>query len=380
VTYNGNAGSFNPNEGFIRYSTLGLSNAMVAPQYFFSTLAQASAAIVGFVIAVAAALYSLERQRVERRTDEYREALTEFRNRYGFALMALDSLLEGEGGDTTNEMTDDLSLDNGELEELVREEYNEKPATSLYMAHVRRILGIFNRIAPANDSILSPDELAALQQSIHWMYIQFYNISGEPNLVIKELVGEVTDKPYSDFDECADITLFDDTNGETAYRPSHLQEWFKERRVVESELLRPTPEEEDVLNVRGEYTTGDNFWSVKVLAEYLHNDFQKLRREPAGTAIDYESGIRPVLKISTYLILVGVILPTMFLFSVPVTVPTWLVFVAQVLLLAGTLTLALTLIEFILRSAEPRNQMADDENLSEFSSTVLDILPNLPFE
>ncbi|MYL17991.1 hypothetical protein GLW36_15230 [Halorubrum terrestre] len=353
---------------------------MVAPQYFFSTLAQASAAIVGFVIAVAAALYSLERQRVERRTDEYREALTEFRNRYGFALMALDSLLEGEGGDTTKEMTDDLSLDNGELEELVREEYNEKPATSLYMAHVRRILGIFNRIAPANDSILSPDELAALQQSIHWMYIQFYNISGEPNLVIKELVGEVTDKPYSDFDESADITLFDDTNGETAYRPSHLQEWFKERRVVESELLRPTPEEEDVLNVRGEYTTGDNFWSVKVLAEYLHNDFQKLRREPAGTAIDYESGIRPVLKISTYLILVGVILPTMFLFSVPVTVPTWLIFVAQVLLLAGTLTLALTLIEFILRSAEPRNQMADDEHLSEFSSTVLDILPNLPFE
>ncbi|KPN31942.1 hypothetical protein SY89_02699 [Halolamina pelagica] len=352
---------------------------MVAPQYFFSTLAQASAAIVGFVIAVAAALYSLERQRVERRTDEYREALTDFKNRYGFALMTLDSMLEGEGGDTTHEMTDDLSLNNDELEELVREEYDENPVTSLYLAHVRRVLGIFHQIGPENDYILSPDELEKLRQSVYWMYIQFNNIGDEPNSAIKEFIKEATGKHYSEHDKSAGITLFGDYGDITGFGPFQLQEWFEERRAVESEVLRPTPDEDDVLDIRDEYITGDNFWSIKILSEYLHNDFQKVRREAVGTAIDYDSGIRPVVKVSSYLILVGVILPTTFLFSAPVTLPTWFILLSQVLLLLGTLALALTLVEFVFRSAEPTNQMGETENLSKFSSVVMEILPNLPF-
>lgn len=352
---------------------------MVAPQYFFSTLAQASAAIVGFVIAVAAALYSLERQRVERRTDEYRDALAEFKNRYGFALSTLDSMLEGEGGETTHKMTDDLSLDNDELEELVREEYDKKPVTSLYLAHVRRILGLFHRIGPENDYLLSLDELDTLRESVYWMYIQFYNLGDEPNSAIKEFIKETTGKHYSEHEESADITLFGDGEDVTGLNPFQLQQWFEERRTVESEILRPTPDEDDALGIQGEYITGDNFWSIKILSEYLHNDFQKVCREAAGTAIDYESGIRPVVKVSTYLILVGVIFPTMFLLSSPVTLPGWSILVSQVLLLVTTLVLALTLVEFVLQSAEPTSEMGDTESLSRFSSTVVGLLPNFPF-
>jgi len=350
---------------------------MAAPQYFFSTLAQASAAIVGFVIAIAAALYSLERQRVERRTDEYRDALVEFKNRYGFALSTLDSMLEGEGGETTHEMTDDLSLDNDELEELVHEEYDENPVTSLYLAHVRRILGLFHRIGPENDYVLSLEELDALWESVYWMYIQFYNLGDEPNSSIKEFIKEATGKHYSEHEESADITLFGDSGNVTGYSPFQLQKWFEERRAVESEVLRPAPDEDDVLDIRDEYLSGDNFWSIKILSEYLHNDVQKVRREAVGTAIDYESGIRPVVKISTYLILIGVILPTIFLFSSPVSIPTWLILASQVLLLLGTVLLALTLVEFVLRSAEPTSQMGDTEDLSRFSTTVVWFLTNL---
>lgn len=350
---------------------------MAAPQYFFSTLAQASAAIVGFVIAIAAALYSLERQRVERRTDEYRDALVEFKNRYGFALSTLDSMLEREGGKTTHEMTDDLSLDNDELEELVREEYDEKPVTSLYLAHVRRILGLFNRIGPENDYVLSLDELDALWESVYWMYIQFYNLGDEPNSAIKEFIKETTGKHYSEHEESADITLFGDSGSVTGYSPFQLQKWFEERRTVESEVLRPTPDEDGVLDVRDEYITGDNFWTIKILSEYLHNDVQKVRREAFGTVIDYDSGIRPVVKVSAYLILLGVILPTMFLFSSPILIPPWLILASQVVLLLGTVVLSLTLVEFVLRSAEPNSQMGDKENLSQFSATVVWLLPNL---
>jgi len=351
---------------------------MVEAHYFFSTLAQASAAIVGFVIAVAAALYSLERQRVERRTDEYRDALTEFRNRYGFALVTLDRMLEGEGGETTYQMTDDLSLDNDELEEIVREEYEEKPVTSLYLAHVRRILGIFNRIGPENDYVLTPDELEALRKSVYWMYIQFYNIGDEPNSAIKEFVKEMTGKYYSEYDDSADITLFGGEIETKGFSPGQFQQWFKERRAVESEILRPAPDEDDVLEIRDEYITGDNFGTIKIFSKYIWDDFHKVLRESAGTVVHYEPGIRPVVKISTYLILVGVILPTTFLFSSPVTLPTWLILTIQVLLLVGTLILALSLVEFVLLSAEPTNQMGDEKNLSRLSSTVVNLLPQLP--
>jgi len=352
---------------------------MVAPQYFFSTLAQASAAIVGFVIAIAAALYSLERQRVERRTDQYRDALDEFKNRYGFALSTLDSMLEGEGGNTTHEMTDNLRLDSDEVEKLVREEYDDNPMTSLYLAHVRRILGLFHRIGPENDYVLSLEELDALQESVYWMYSQFYNLGDEPNSVIKEFIKEATGKPYSEHEKPGDIRLFGDTEDLKGFSPHLLQKWFEERRAIESEVLRPTPEEDLPRENRGIQITGDNFWSIKTLSEYLFNDFRKVRREAAGTSVDYESGIRPVVKVSTYLILVGVILPTMFLFSSPMALPTWLILPSQVLLLAGTVILTLTLVEFILVSAEPTNQMGDTDNLSKFSSTVVRVLPNFPF-
>lgn len=241
------------------------------PTPFFSTLAQASAGIIGFIIAIAAAIYSLERQRVERRTDDYREALTEFKNRYGFALVTLDSMLEGEGGETTHEMTDALSLDNDEVEELVREEYDEKPATSLYLVHVRRVLGLFNQIRPENDYVLTSEELESIHQNIYFIYFQFYNIEHNPDYVIKELVKETTGKHYSEHEESADITLFDASGDITGFYPSQLQQWIEERRAVESEVLRPATGDEEF---RDEYVTGDNFWTIKTLSELLYNDLQ----------------------------------------------------------------------------------------------------------
>lgn len=352
---------------------------MVEAHYFFSTLAQASAAVVGFIIAVAAVLYSLERQRVERRTDEYRDALTEFRNRYGFALTTLDSMLESEGGDTTHQMTDDFSIDGDELADLVYEECEDKPVTSLLLAHVRRILGIFNRIGPENDYMLSTSELDALNGSITWISQSYCQFNDDTDSTIKEFVEEVTGKPYSAHDDSATIQLFGNFEGIQGFHAFQLEEWFEKRKAIDSEILRPTPmneEADDTLN-NNDYLTGDNFWSLKILSEYLMHDFRKVRREASGTVIDYESGIRLVVKVSTYLILVGVILPTVFLISAPVTLPVWFILLSQILLLTGTLILALALIEFVLRSAEPRNQMGDKENLSRLSSTVVNLLPDL---
>lgn len=258
-------------EKFIGEQKLILPITMVEAHYFFSTLAQASAAIVGFVIAVAAALYSLERQRVERRTNEYRDALTEFRNRYGFAIMTLDSMLENEGGETTHQMTDDLSLDSDELEDSVCEEYEEKPVTSLFLAHIRRILGIFNRVGAENDYMLSARELDALKGSVTCLYRHCYQLGDTPDSTIKDFVEEVTGKPYSAHDDSVTLQLFGNFDGMQGFHASQLEDWFEERKRIDSEILRPNPfneEAHDTLD-NDDYLTGENFWSLKTLSEYL---------------------------------------------------------------------------------------------------------------
>ena len=345
---------------------------MIEPQFFFSTLAQASAAVVGFVVAVAAALYSLERQRVERRTDEYRDALTDFKNRYGFAIQTLTEILENEGGEITNEMVD-VDKTPEDLEKLARSEVDDYPVTSLFLAHMSRILEILSQIEPRNDYVLSAQELEALEDSVNWFYEHFYQLDE----ISKELIKETTGEEYCGNRDINEIRIFNNSFPVPGMLPHELKRWFEERKQVQSEILRPkyhdnNEEENDLL-------TGDNFWTLKTLAEYLMYDLRKVSKESSGTVIRYNPGIKTVVKVSTYLILIGVFLPTTFLFSSPVTLPQWFIFSSQILLLVGSLLLSLALVELVLRSTEPWNEMGNTGDLSSYSSAVVNSLPDLPY-
>jgi hypothetical protein len=62
---------------------------MVSPPQFFVSLAQVSGAVVGFIIAISIALYSVERRERAERTQALREDIVEFRDRFerGLGLM-----------------------------------------------------------------------------------------------------------------------------------------------------------------------------------------------------------------------------------------------------------------------------------------------------
>lgn len=349
---------------------------MVEPHYFFSALAQSSAAVAGFVVAIAVALYSLERQKIERRTDEYRDALLELRNRYGFPLRTLSGMLNNEGG---NELEDslDLAIRREELEEIAYEESEDYPVTSLFLAHVERMLQLLTRISPENDYLLSADELDALQGSVHWFHDNFYQINSTSSALIEEITG----KPYTEFKNVAAIRIFERHDEElTGFNAFQLREWFNERSQVEPEVMRPRFENrgEGRRDLDDEFLTGDSFWTLKSLAEYLTHDFRRVRRESSGTVIRYQSGIRPVVKVATYLILIGVFLPMAFLFSSPITLPAWAILGSQIVLLGAALLLSLTLVEIVVRSAGASNQMGDIESLSRYSTVIVQKLPELP--
>lgn len=345
---------------------------MVEPQFFFSTIAQASAAVVGFIVAVAAALYTLERQRVERRTDDFRDSLTEFANRYGFAIETLAQMLANEGGDLTKEMKD-VSKSREELRELAHEECDEYPITSLFLAHIVRIHGFLTRINPQYDYLLSSDELESLEESIDWYYDHFNQTDDTSEAFIEEATGE----PYDEEQSLNEICLFGEPGRFRGFRPHQLKRWFERRQQIESDVLRP--DTDGLGDDEWDPLQGDNFWTLKSLSEYLRSDFRDVKRKSHGTVLDYDPGIQPVVKVSSYLILTGVFLPTAFLFTAPVTLPNWAILLSQIVLLGTSLLLSLTLIELVLRSTNPSNQMGETDNLSRHSSFVVKWLPDLPY-
>lgn len=346
---------------------------MVDPQFFYSTLAQASAAVVGFVVAVGAALYSFERQRVEKRTGEYRDALLELRNRYEFALQTLANMLEGAGGETDEEMLD-LNLTNDELRKMAYDKSESKPVTTLFLAHIQRMLLLLHKIQPENEYILTADELDNLQQSVGWYSDHFYKLDSTS----REFIREVTGKSYDEFEYGSLAPLFREEDSIQGFSAFNLQGWFERRRQLDSEILRPEYREKDSTDDREERLTGDNFWTLKSLVEYLVNDTQKASKKSHGSVIRYEPGINPVVRVSSYLIIVGVIVPTLFLVNSPISHPLWFILTSQIALLLATVTLSIVLIEMILRGAEPTNRMGDLDELSAYSSFIARNLPKFP--
>ena len=63
-----------------------------SPTWFFSTLAQATAGIVAFIIAIATVVYSLERQRREKQTAEFKKDLLNFKEKYESLLWACSTM------------------------------------------------------------------------------------------------------------------------------------------------------------------------------------------------------------------------------------------------------------------------------------------------
>ena len=344
---------------------------MAAAHYFFSTLAQASAAVIGFVVAVSAALYSIERRRVEKRTEDYRDALMELRNQYAFGLESLANMLDGETGGIDQEAVE-MPRTNDELEDYVISD--QKPVSKLLLIHLRRILILFKRIEPQNEHLLSEDELKSLQRSVYWFYEHFNQLDDTSRKFIEEVSG----RPYDEIERAATAKIFGDISSDVqSFSAFQIERWFSTFSQSRDEVERSEHEESGASN--SHYLTGDNFWSLMAISQRLSNEVRKASRKASGTIIQYDPGIRLVIRLTTYLLIVGVVIPTSFLLTGPIVLPWWFILLSQILLLLTTVLLSGILIEVILRSAEPSNQMGDTDTMSRYSSWVVQYLPQFPF-
>ena len=167
---------------------------MVDPAWFFSTLAQATATIIGFLIALAAVVYQLDKIEKRGKTRDLRNSYAEFRELYlpHFSLMSHHFL------SLINERLPDDVAESESLEErkdeILTQEF-DMPHTICLWSIVRDINLKLKSIAPAaepeNHYLLDHEDLEELENYIT-EYREHLNkgLLGENPYLVNELSEE----------------------------------------------------------------------------------------------------------------------------------------------------------------------------------------------
>jgi hypothetical protein len=162
---------------------------MASPEWFFSTLAQSSAAIIGFVLAFSAVIHQLERQQREKRTDKLRDELIELRYKYGNVIHNMILLLTSIEPKVTELEENGYKLEQTAVspEEVLNKFRNNSDilhprsaSISLFLSHV---MGFLQRISAdsgsTRDYLLSSDKFDMMRSAIedidHLMFGEYDN-------------------------------------------------------------------------------------------------------------------------------------------------------------------------------------------------------------
>jgi len=163
----------------------------VPPDWFFSTLAQASAASIGFLLAFIAAIYSTRKSRVNDRTLRLLEHISEVETEYDPLLDAMSRHLAAksgipvEGGGMTKMKETDLNQD--ELEQLA--EGYEKPNVRILYANLERTQKLLDFLVGPQPNNKKAEQLAKLNETTKAMA---ENVGKEKNAMV--LYGEITEE------------------------------------------------------------------------------------------------------------------------------------------------------------------------------------------
>lgn len=302
---------------------------MVAPEWFFSTLAQASAAIVGFIVALGTILYSLERQRRANRSDRLRQALIGFKGRYLGVARAL-FLIANNGGVTTKPYLKDFDHDRDTLREKITDdpEQQAEELTGLFWAHTYRVMKLLERVTPTSDYLLTADELDTLRDSVKWL-TACVAVGGD---LWKDLYLTLSPGPPSGDVSNSDYRA-DFIPGDEEGDPGRIiDKWIKHESGGRHRQWAGYSDDDLSL-------TGQNMYSLATVLQYLSDEVDEIEAMRAGTIVEFDPKIKQLVVGSGLMTLVGVFLPSLFLMGPPtgdwpVVQRQMLVIIQSILLLA----------------------------------------------
>lgn len=253
----------------------------VSPDWFFSTLAQASAASIGFLLAFIAAIYSTRKSRVNDRTLRLLEHLSGTESEFDPLLDAMSRHLSATAGipvegNGISEMKE-VSLSQEEIQEMA--EGFDKPNTMVFYANLERTKKLMNLLVGPQPNNKKADQLAKLNETTNAMV---ENVGKAKNAMVL----------YSEITEGEDIP--DDYAREDIFGfIPEIENWL----------------ESEYSNEQGATLAG---W-IEVLREFRHQTVRGGQfAQNTDLVVDFEE-FEIVLTSVKRLFVIGVILPMLFL-------------------------------------------------------------------
>lgn len=340
-------------------------------EWFFSAFAQSIGSIVAFIIAITGILFAVERQRFERRNQQYRESLRRAKDKYERSLNIIYMLLEF-GGSGNVDMVDSSGLSNKEIGERIENNEHTNYPQGVYAFHVDRILKAFREVSPENDYRLDIDQLEDMYSSIRWLKS---NTSRMSQVAIdflhemKEDNSKIEDRPSEKI-----FFGYDDATNELKKEIEEIGKGWTNPYDPDYRMRTPDFSLEKV--------TGKNYNSIAILFESLDQDMEEVAYEGRQSVKRPSYVLREITILSAYLILFGVIVPIILLSSIPQPVHILtegnIVYI-QVILIVVNFSILGSILDIIYKSTISDAVLGDVTHLSWFSKMVLLLLPRTGF-
>lgn len=301
---------------------------MSVAEWFFSTLAQSTAAIIGFTIALAAALYTSRLEKIRHQTESLRDQMIEIQDEYRPVLSGISTTILEDGEFSTGEITPNIDaqeiiedsrdmeeaaariqyLSSGldatpdKIEEWARKQPDEQAA--LLWAHNKRTLGLVDEISPLTENLLTPEQMGELMDSVRTM------------------------KNLLDANSESAETLYEEITEDDAGRGFHTEDIFSETDSVERWIdrnLQDYNRRHVGFEIPDSIATGQNISNWATMFE----EFERELGLAGGNALDSKiisnprSDIKEFLTYAAVLGVVGVFIPLMFLIVSPDS-PVWI--------------------------------------------------------
>lgn len=293
------------------------------PAWFFSTLSQSTAAVVGFIIAVTTVTYSIEQQKRMEKVSEFRDILKEIGGKYTHSVDDIQaqyaSFVNGESHRRVLELLEEyseeeLSSTSGAIDDL-------EPSEAFYF-HIMVIVSTLISDFKGGPDI--PD-----QRRVESVWVSAHRIDTE--LIYEEDKARAIISP-----------ALDDAEESPAKASSY-------------ELFRPVDSEVKVNDFTKIRTLGD----LRVFMSSLNQDLDEAIELFNEVYTNYTSLQFRILNLSAYLVFVGVFLPMVFLITLPISFPApmdgYAIMVSQILLLTTTLILTFGIIQLVMFSFKPQS-------------------------
>ena len=270
-----------------------------SPAWFFSTLAQASAAIVGLTIAFTISAYTTRQEYRQNRTDRFQDELIRYQEKYQGILSNMSHELREQSRFDTSKKRFRLSDDEEEDEVEEWAEDQQDTEVAKVWAHLSTASNILSEIEPALNPNLDEDELGTL------------------HVAARRLPGYF-DPSWTDAEE-----LYKQLSGDSNVPQGfHVEDVLGQGDRVETWLARNLTERYDnqMLTQAGEVPSGENFYSwATLLAEFRRDTKLLSGKLPSTELTDFMSPkfAVKVLWLDFWLTITGVLLPSVFLVSSP---------------------------------------------------------------